>query len=170
MSKVLSVNYTDTPIPNVEELVLERGRVNYAADFRVTRDTPSTGGAEVKITNLTSPIPFPEDFRFSVSNVNNIYAGTAIDPSFWGPTRSGVSILCQLTESWSVTDTEDPTYLVGLPVSAHLVIKVPRSEQVTPALVEGLVGRLVSGLYETGDEGTNRLSSMLRGSLKPSDL
>lgn len=166
MTKQISVNYTDTAIPNVTSLALERGKVNFGADFKVKSDEPG----EAIVTNLTSPLVYPERFRFSVSDVSNVYAGSSIEPSLYAPTKRGTSLLVQLTEIWKITDSVDSSLEMALPVSAHIVIKVPNNDLVSPALVEGLVGRLISGLYETGSEQTTRISAMLRGSLKPSDI
>lgn len=166
MTKVLSVNYTDTAIPGVSSLKLERGLVNFGADFKVKSDEPN----EVILTNLTSPVVYPEKIRFSVSDVANVYTGSSIEPSLYSPTKRGVSMLCQLTETWKVTDPAVPEMEIALPVSAHIVIKVPNHELVTPQQIEILVGRLVSSLYETGATEPKRLGALLRGSLKPSDI
>lgn len=166
MSKQLTVNYTDTAIPDVTALDLSRGLVNFGADFKVKTEVPG----EVLLTNITSPVIYPEKFRTSVTDVANVYTGTSVEASMYSPTKKGVSLLVQCTEIWKVTDTEDPTIEIALPVSAHLVIKVPNHELVTPAAVQTLVGRLISGLYDTGSEDTTRLSALLRGSLKPSDV
>lgn len=166
MAKALSVNYTDTAISGVSSLKLERGLVNFGADFKVKMDVPG----EVILTNLTSPVVYPERMRISVSDVANVYTGSSIEPSLYSPTKKGTSLLVQLTEVWKVTDGAAPTMEIALPVSAHIVIKVPNHELVTPAAVQTLVGRLISGLYETGETSTTRLTAMLRGSLKPSDI
>jgi len=166
MSKVLTTNYVDTPISGVTELNLKRGLVNFGADFKVKKDSPE----EVILTNLTCPVIYPEKIRFSVSDVNNVYTGSSIEPSLFAPTKRGISVLCQVVETWKVTDTVDPSYEVALPVSAHLVLKVPNNEMVTPAAVQTLIGRLISGLFETGKTDSTRLSALLRGSLKPSDV
>lgn len=166
MAKQLSVNYTDTAIPDVTSLDFARGLVNFGADFKVKAE----GADDLTLTNLTSPVVYPEKMRFSVSDVANVYSGSSVEPSLYSPTKRGVSLLVQVNEMWKVTDTVDPSYEVALPVQAHLVIKVPNHELVTPAAVETMVGRLISCLYETGSEDTTRLTAMLRGSLKPSDL
>lgn len=165
MAKTLSVNYTDTAIPGVTSLNFARGLVNYG-DFKVKSDQPN----EVVLTNLTSPVVYPERFRISVSDVGNVYTGSSIEPSLFAPTKRGTSLLVQLTEIWKVTDSADPSLEQALPVSAHIVIKVPNHELVTPAAVQTLLGRLISGLYETGTTDTTRLTALLRGSLKPSDV
>lgn len=166
MAKALSVNYTDTAISGVSSLPFQRGLVNFGADFVVKSDIPG----EVILTNLTSPVVYPEKMRISSSDVANVYNGSSIEPSLYAPTKRGTSILVQLTEVWKVTDTVDTSIEAALPVSAHLVIKVPNHELVTPAAVQTLIGRLISGLYETGDLSTGRLTALLRGSLKPSDI
>ena len=166
MAKVVNVGYTDTPIDGVTSLELDRGLLNFGADWRVKTDSPG----EVIISNLTSPVDRPERIRVSQSDVSNIYTGTDIDPSVYAPSRRGTSVLCQITETFSVTDTVYADYRIDLPVSAHLVIKVPNNENLTAAMVQTTIGRLISGIYDTGSETTVRLAAILRGSLKPSDL
>lgn len=166
MTKSVSVGYTDTAIAGNPVLNLLRGSVNFGADFRVKSEAPN----EVVLVNLTSPVDRPEKFRFSYSDVANIYSGTDVDPSVYAPSKRGVSILCQLTETLSVTDSVDPTYRVDLPVSAHLVLKLPANENITAAMLQTIVARMASGLYATGLTTTSRIESMVRGSLKPSDV
>lgn len=166
MSRNVSANYTDTPISGVTSLTFSRGLVNTGADFKVKVMKPD----EVVITNLSSPILFPEKIRYSLSDVNDVYKGTGIDPGFFAPSRKGLSLLAQVTETWTVTDTTDATYQVALPVSAHLVLKVPNNEAVTPERIEQLIGRLISTLYDTGKSDNKRLTALLRGSLAPSDI
>lgn len=166
MAKTVAVGYTDTAISGVTSLDLARGLVNYAADWRVKQDEPG----EVVLTNLTSPISYPERFRIGASEVADVYKGSGIDPGLYAPTRRGISVLCQLTETWKLTDSTDATYEVALPITGHIVLKIPSNENITPAMVDTFLGRLVSGLYETGSETTTRLASILRGSLIPSDL
>lgn len=166
MSKTVAVNYTDTAIDGVSTLDLARGLVNYGADWKVKQDEPN----EVILTNLTSPITYPERFRVGASEVVDVYKGSGIDAGLYAPTRRGISVLCQLTEVWKVTDSTDATYEVALPITGHIVLKVPSNENITPAMINTFMGRLVSGLFETGSETTTRLASILRGSLKPADL
>lgn len=166
MAKSISAGYTDTPISGVTTLTFPRGLVNFGADFRVKSETAN----EAIITNLTTPVDRPERIRFSYSDVANIYSGTDVDPSVYAPSKRGVSVLTQLTETFSVTDSVDTTYRVDLPVSAHLVLKVPASEYLTAELIEAMIGRLVSSLFETGSLTDSRLKALLRGSLLPTDL
>jgi hypothetical protein len=166
MSKTVSVGYTDTAISGVTSLNLARGLVNYGADWRVKQDEPT----EVILTNLTSPINYPERVRVGATEVADVYKGSGVEPGLYAPTRRGISILSQLTEVWKVSDTVDSAYEVALPITGHIVLKVPNSDQITPEMINTFLGRLVSTLFETGSDTTSRIASILRGSLTPSDI
>lgn len=167
MAKVISKGFIDTPINGVSSLNFTRGLLNYKADFRVKSED---AGKEVVLTNITSPIDRPEKIRIAFSDVSNVYNGSGIESGVYAPTKRGVSVLAQVTNVISVTDDTDPTYRVDLPVSYHLVIKVPVSEAITGQVIQEGIGRLLSGLFDTGSTSTIRLESILRGSLTPSDM
>jgi hypothetical protein len=167
MAKVKSTGYTDTPISGVTVLTHPRAILNVGVDFRVKS---STAGKEIVLTNITSPVDRPEKIRIAYTDVANIYSGTGIEASLLAPTKRGVSILAQVTETISVTDSVDPNYRIDLPVSYHLVIKVPASEYINAADVQTGISRLLSSLFDSGVETTSRLEAILRGSLVPSDL
>lgn len=167
MSKVVSLGYLDTPVEGVATLTHPRAVLNFDTDFRVKSEAV---GKEVVLTNLTSPIDRPEKIRFGHAEIANIYNGSGIDPSVAAPTKKGVSVLIQVTNIMSVTDSADPSYRVDLPISAQLILKVPSSEYITGDVVQAQVGRLLSGLFDTGSITAARLESILRGSLVPSDL
>lgn len=167
MSKVKSLGYTDTAISGVTSLDFPRGLVNIATDFAVKSEKP---GQEVVLTNITSPVDRPEKIRLAYSDVANIYNGSGIDPSVAAPTKRGISILAQESSVISVTDSVDADFRLDLPISCHLVIKVPASEYITAEDVRVSLGRLLSSLFDTGVETDTRLNAILRGSLVPSEL
>lgn len=166
MAYQLSYGYTDTAISGVTTLSLPRGLVNFAADYAVRTNEPDN----VIATNLTATQGLPEKFRWSYSEVADVYRGTSVEPALRTQMKKGTQVLCQLTENWIVTDSEDKTYMSVLPVSAHIVLKVPNSTVISAENIQALIGRLISGLYDTGSTNTSRLTAMLRGSLVPSDL
>lgn len=167
MSKVISTGFTDTPVQGVTALTFPRAVLNLGADFRVKSNQP---GKEVVLTNISSPVDRPEKIRIAYTDISNVYNGTNIDASVYAPTKRGVSILVQVTETLSVTDDKDPDYRVDLPVSYHLVVKVPASEYISAARIQDGLGRLLSGLFDTGVSTTSRLEAILRGSLVPTGL
>lgn len=167
MATVVTKGYTDTPISGVSSLTFPRAILNFEKDFRVKSNT---AGKEVVVTNLTCPPDIPEKIRFQYTELNNIYAGTGIEPSVSSPTKKGASVLVQLTDIKSVTDSADPDYRIDLPMSYQLVVKVPISGQITAADIREGLGRLLSALYDSGVTDDARLNALLRGSLVPSGL
>lgn len=167
MTKIKSKGYTDTPIDGVTSLTFDRGILNFGKDFRVKSNN---AGKEVVLTNITSPIDRPEKIRIAYSDIANVYTGSGIEPSVFASTKRGVSILAQVTEVISVTDDTDPDYQIDLPVSYHLVVKVPSNENITAADINTGIGRLLSSLFDSGVSTTSRLEAILRGSLVPSEL
>lgn len=166
MSTTKSLNFSDTAISGVSSLNFPRGLVNYKADWRVKSST----GNEVILTNITSPIDASETMRLACTDIKNIYTGTAIEPSLMSPSKSGISVLCELKETISVSDPANTDLDLRLPVSYHVVIKLPRSGYITTSDVATGLGRLVSGFFDTGSTATTRLEAILRGSLVPTDL
>lgn len=167
MAKVINRGYVDTPVEGVTALTFDRAILNIDKDFRVKSNKD---GKEVLLTNITSPIDRPENIRIAYTDIANVYNGTGVDPSVSAPTKRGVSILAQVTDVLSVSDDTNSDYRVDLPVSAHLVLKVPASEFITAAEVKILLGRLLSSLFDTGSTSTSRLEAILRGSLVPAEL
>lgn len=166
MSKAINFSYTDTPISGVTSLTFPRGLINYDADFTVVENTAQ----QVVLTNVTSERSRPEKFRIAASKIDNIYKNSGISLSVQAPNLEGTNLLVQLTDVASVTDSTNPAYRVDAPISSHLVLKVPALEQLTEEMVLTHIGRLVSGLFETGSTANSRLKAMLRGSLVPKDL
>lgn len=166
MAKVISKGYTDTPVSGVPSLTFPRAVLNFGADFRVKSNQP----AEIVLTNITSPVDRPEQIRLASSSIANIYSGTSIEPSLAAPTKRGVSVLAQVTDIISVTDSADPDYRIDLPVSYHLVLKIPVNENLTSALIQEGLGRMISTLFDTGSTGLTRIESLIRGSLVPTDI
>jgi len=166
MAKSVVYNRTDTPISGVTELSIPIGLVNFGADFRIRTNEPG----EAVITNITSPIDRPEKYRFAMNEIRDVYRNTGIDTTLYSPSKRGASVLCQLTDVWTVVDSADPSYEVALPLEGHIVLKLPANENITADMVKAFVGRLVSGLFETGVTSSGRIRTLLRGSLLPQDL
>lgn len=166
MSKVINYGYTDTAISGVTSMNFPRGLVNYRTDFRVQKN----GADDVTLTNITSPVDRQERFRFALSEIKNIYANSGIDPSVWAASTKGSSLLISVAETISVTDSADPSYRVDLPVTCNITLKAPTSDLITPEYLLTLLGRAVSGAYETGSLTTDGIKRLTHGSLVPLDV
>jgi hypothetical protein len=95
----------------------------------------------------------PTKVRVSTQDVQNVFTGSDVNPVA-GQEVQGISVLIQLTEVWregAQTETEAPLPLC--PVSAHLVLKLPRSSLITSSEVEKLVARLLGSIIRV-DDGT----------------
>jgi hypothetical protein len=157
---------TDTPITGVSELSLPRSIPNYGIDWRVQEDEPE----KALIVNMNSPVAYPEKFRVSATDIANIYKDSGVSATQYSATKKGVKLYSQLTEHWTVTKTDDATYNVALPVSCAISLQLPQDPAVTIDDVLFLLGRAVSGLFDSGSETGVRLQALLRKSLKPSDM
>lgn len=166
MAKVINKGYTDTPVSGVTSLTFPRAILNFKEDFRVKGNQPN----EAVLVNITSPVDRPESIRIASSNITNVYTGTSIEPSLCAPTKRGISVLAQVTDIISVTDDTDPDYRIDLPVSYHVVIKIPANENLTSTLIQEGLGRLVSTLFDTGSTTLTRIEALIRGSLVPTDI
>lgn len=166
MPFVVNKNYVDSPISGATDVTKSLAKINYSTDFTIKSRTAN----EAILTNLSSPIGFPEQQRTGFTIHPNVYKNTGIDPNFYPPSRQGTSVLSGISEVWTVTETSDPTFKIALPVSAHLVIKTPQSEYINSDDIEELVLRLLTTLYGQNSGSLERITALLRGSLVPQDV
>lgn len=157
-----SFGYTDK-VTTTKNLALPD--LSYATDYALIRDDAS----EVVISNTTSPLDQPETIRFALSSVADVYQGTGIEPSFRSVTKRGESLLVQINDILRVTDAEGQI-LYDLPISSHIVVKLPLNEYVTADVALQVVKRNISALFDTGLVTSARLNQLLRSSLKPSTM
>lgn len=166
MSKTTNFGYADTAPAGGATKTLTRPNLNFVANFSVNSNVEN----KTVITNLTTPIDQPETIRWQASNVANIYEGTPIDPSVYATSKQGISIVAQVNDILRVTDSVDPTFQVDLPMTAHLVIKIPKSQYITSANIETVIARCVATYYDTDSTGVTRIDKLVRGSMLPSTL
>lgn len=161
----ISFGYTDS---SKTPLSVSVPNLTYASDFSV-RDEKST---EIIITNTTSPLDQPETIRFAWQTVGNVYNNTDIATENQAITRRGLQLLTQVNDIIRVTPDSESGHCdcaYDLPISAHLVLRVPLNNNVTADTVMQVALRCVATLFD-GSNSTSRLNSMLRGSLKPKDM
>jgi hypothetical protein len=170
MAKVLNKYNSDTPIPSGTVATLTVDPLNFGTDFRRGMEKGTSSSSSATVMNVTTPTSFPESFRFEASAVTNVYNNTSIEKTLYAPTKMGASVLCSLDDVWTVTDTEDPSYCIALPMHAHLVLRVPNNENLTSSDVRSLICRLLGGLFESGSDDNSRISALLRGAVLPKDM
>lgn len=166
MAKTIKVNHIDTATDPV--VTPEFGAIpglNWSADFAVSKDVPG----EAILQNVTSPLNLPESFRFAQQTVANVYTNTGVEKSMYDISTRGTRILVQLNETYTLTDSEDPSYLVALPISCHMVLTIPNNQSLTQADVDNVIQRMLAGYFDLSDS-ENRTPLMLRGSLVPQSM
>lgn len=167
MALTTNFGYTDSVS---SKLTLEIPTLSYAKDFSVKSDTSN----EVVLTNVTSPLDQPETIRFAIQNIGNVYTGTSVAVENRSVSQRGVQLLIQLNDILRVEAADEgnnPCCETGfdLPISSHIVIKVPLNQYVNADIVLAVVQRNIAALFEENNTSA-RLNSMLRGALKPSTM
>jgi hypothetical protein len=162
MAKSVSLNYTDTTGGTAPSLTM--AAKNYGVDYAKKVDV----AGQADITNLTSPTDAPNTERFSLNTIADIYKGSPVTDGYKSSNKSGFSLLSQCNLVATITDSEDATYRVDVPISAHVVLKGPNDQNITSAHLTACLLRALGGLYET--DGSLRLASLIRGGLMPSDI
>lgn len=165
MSKSLSFSYTDTAFGSPATLNFVRANTNYAADFTVKEAKPG----ETKIVNITSANDRPEAIRIAYNEVKDVYVNSGIDSGYYAPSRKGFSLVSQITEVARVTESIDGS-VYDLPLSAHIVIKAPNDALITPAIIETMLKRLLSSLYNDNVTTTTRLAQLMKGAVTPPEV
>jgi hypothetical protein len=112
----------------------------------------------------------PEVIRVQASEIADVYKNTRIDPSAYAGSRKGISIVCQVNDILRVTETTDPTYCVDLPISCHMVLKVPQNANITADAIMSTAGRCLATLFDSNQLTSGRIGNLLRGAMIPSGI
>jgi hypothetical protein len=166
MSKTTSFGYTDTADSGSATRSFTRANLNWPADFVATEKSDM----KFQGANKTSPLDQLETIRVQASEIPDVYKGSTIDPSAYAGSRKGLSVVAQVNDVLRVTDTVDAAYLVDLPISCHMVIKVPQSSMITADQVMAVAGRCLAALFDSNQLTSGRISNLLRGAMTPAGL
>lgn len=163
----ISISKGYDPASQVSGKTLPIAGFVYASQFRCKSTTPQ----EAVLANITSPLDRQERIRLAYKEVSDVYSNTGINPAYFPPSKQGVQLLAQVNDIWRLVDSEDASWRQDLPLSAHLVVKVPACENISQADILELLGRLVGALYDatTGTDAW-RITELLRGVLVPKGL
>jgi len=120
-----------------------------AGSWRYTAEQPG----EAILGCVDDSRDMPTSIRYGITPITDIFKGTSLSP-VQDQVKTGTSVLVQVTQSWKVTDgaVNDPA-LYYLPVSAHLVLRLPTDALVTEARVALLLGELIGSMGCTIADG-----------------
>lgn len=163
MSKQISTTISDTAIAGISAPILTLPVLNYSADFRVKTEKDN----EIILVNTTAGVEEDEQLRYGYSEISDLFKSSGTTAASNVPCKSGYSIVVQLTKTIKVTDSADTSYSVNYPLSAHLVLKVPKSEVITSDYLKTIIARMLGGLYE---DGSIKVVALLKGAISPKGL
>lgn len=154
---------TDTAVSDITAPSITVPVLNFPIDYRLKSDSPK----EVILSNITSPLDQPESIRYGYSDIANIYANAGLNSDQVIGSKNGMSILTQLNTTLKITDDTGATVLGYLPISAHVVLKVPKSGYITEDILKSVTSRLIGTLYS---DGKSNVMTLLRGAITPKGL
>lgn len=131
----------------------------YPSDFAEVRNDPG----KRKLTNVASPIGYPETVEVDSRQIADVYSGSSISKSLWLPTKTGTQVRTELRQVWTYADASDataPTY--ALPVSSSLMIKIPNAPFLTKNDVLEILYRQLGLWYSNA---ADHIDEWFRGAL-----
>lgn len=161
MTKELVYGPNGTPVAGVTSLDLPLAVLNHE-DFIPMVESAT----EAIYKDGTSPMDQDSVFRVAQRERANIYSGTSIDQSVFLPSRKGVDTVVELVETWAVTDSDDPAFLLQFPVRSAWTFTVPRYAMIGGQNLLDLAGRNLAFALPQGAVNATRLEEILRGGLK----
>lgn len=166
MAKTSSFGYT-APASTITISVPKLDWTQFSSDNRKQKS------GELILQNTTSPLDQPETIRWAIENIGNVYNGTDIPTTNRSITTRGVSLVIQVNDILRVSDESDPECCCGngafdLPISTHIVVRVPLNQYVTAEKAMEVLKRDLAAVYN-GADSPDFLNQLLRGSLNPKE-
>jgi len=108
--------------------------------YQFMKDEPG----EAVLVNIANSLDQPNSIRIASTPISDIFKNAPADPVD-GQSTKGQSILFQTNEVWKVTDSVSGA-VYYLPLSGHVVLKVPRDAAITGSLLSAFVSRLLGSV------------------------
>jgi hypothetical protein len=137
-------------------------KISWATEYRAK----SVSNGEAILESFATPLGSPSAFKANYRTVQNIYRDSPISQNARSASTKGINLYFQNTETWDVTDSVDLTYNVKLPVSCSISITIPENALITASEVRALINRTYGFTYDS----TDRLATLIRGALVPTNL
>lgn len=129
----------------ITETSLDADYLNLArpatSSFNYLKDDPG----ESILVNVVGGLDQPEQIRYSVTSVPDIFKASPVNP-IAGQRPDGISVLVQLTQVLKVTPETEGAPVRYLPVSAHMVLKLPIDPDIDSGVITNLVSQLVGSV------------------------
>jgi len=129
-----------------------------AVPYVLRTDNPG----ETVYQNVSCNIDQPNYVKYSAAVVPDMFKNISLSPIEGQTGVQGLNYLIQVAETWAMRDGI-ATPSAFLPVSAHIVLKLPQHVAVDATAVTGLVCRLLGALCGTNQDLASGLGSILHG-------
>lgn len=113
--------------------------------YQFMKDEPG----EAVLVNIANSLDQPNSIRIASTPVSDIFKNAPVDPAD-GQSTKGQNILFQTNEVWKVTDSVTGA-VYYLPLSGHVVLKVPKDAAITGGLLTAFVSRLLGSVQRDAD-------------------
>lgn len=134
-----------------------------------------SGNTSDSLTLINTQSPTDRVNKFIVkTQLIDIYKGKSINPQFRSPNPQGIQVMIRREEIWSELESTDATLRYDLPMDGWMVLKVPFNALVDDTVLQGYVGRLVGGLFQSDRAATpaavSRIASLIRRAIVPDGM
>lgn len=156
MAKVSSFGFTNTTdgTHSVTQKLL-----GFTSNYAVAEDKAD----ETVLNNKTAPIDQEEIITFRTRDLARV--DTSLNIQYPSGIKKGVEYQCVVEDLLSTTDSADPSFRVDEPIVARLVIRHPKSGNITNSIVATVFQRLESALMKS--DGTWRFDDLMRSAERP---
>lgn len=137
--------------------------LDYGKDFAVTTNVP----AEAVLANLTGPsVLSPEQVRYAITKIQNVYQNTQIPAIAQHKIKSGVRTLSELKLNLKAVNSVSGEE-IEIPLKGWLCLAIPNASIVTKQAIDYLLARTVGSALDTGSVDSSREVSIARNDLVP---
>lgn len=139
-------------------------------DLKITKNydpvkNKDVSDTEVRLSNMTAPLDQEELLTYMCVDLKNVT--TAAKVRYPAPVTTGVQYTIKLDEVLTTTSDTDAAYRVDEPVVAYLVIRHPKSGNITNNLIGEVVTRLCGACRHA--DGSWRFDELMRACLQPTE-
>jgi hypothetical protein len=165
MSRVSSFSFTNTTANTHDVTPIALSMVsNYGSwDGEGDKRTQNLAKENTVMTNRTASTDAPELISYSSKNIPSV--NTSMTNLYPPPVNTGVQYRVVVEDMLTTTETTDPTFRVDEPIVAQLIIRHPKSSNITSTQVEAVFKRLVGAVMK--NDGTFRFDDLMRGCEEP---
>lgn len=156
MAKTSSFGFTNTADGTT---TVTRKNLGLLTNYAVTEDAADSA----VLSNKTAPIDQGEIIGYKSRLIPNVRNDLNIQ--YPSPVTGGIQYVIEDQCLLSTVDSDDASFRVDEPIFAQLLIRHPRSGNITNAIVGTVVQRLISAAQRA--DGTWRFDDMMRSAERP---